>query len=97
MSRKRTERLLIAGGLITVIAVAGTELYVIRDLLAAFLVFYAFLGALGLVVLVLFFLGDGILRCFELVVAGTASLFLRQHVLSHWPLRHGIGKNQAHQ
>jgi hypothetical protein len=93
MSRKRTERLLIAGGLVTVIAVAGTELYVVRDLLAAFLVFYAVLGALGLAVLVLFFLGDGIVRCFELLVACAASFLLRQHVLTRWPLRRGIGKN----
>jgi hypothetical protein len=94
MSRKRTQQLVVAGGLITLIAVAGTQQYVVRDLLAAFLMFCAFLGALGLLVLVSFLLGQGVVRCFGLLVACADSVRLHQPVASvTGPLAHGIGKS----
>ena len=94
MSRKRIQKLLIAGGLITLIAVAGTELYVVRDLLAAILIFCILFGALGITVLVAFLLGEGTVRCFELLVAWAASFRLRQPVASVvGPLTRGIGKS----
>lgn len=94
MSRKRIQRLLIAGGLIATISVAVAELYVVRDLLAAFLIFCAFLGAVGVAGLVSFFVGDGIVRCFELLVARATSFRLRKPVPSVvGPLRRGMGKS----
>ena len=94
MSRKRIQKLLIAGGLITLIAVAGTELFFVRDLLASFLIFCTLLVALGIAVLVLFFVGDGIVRCLALLIAGVASLRLRHPIHSVvGPLGRGIGKS----
>lgn len=82
MSWKRILTLLVAGGLITLISVAGTELYVVRDLLAAFLMFCTLLGALGITILVSFLVGEGIVRCLGLLVACAASFRLRQPVPS---------------
>jgi hypothetical protein len=94
MSWKRIQKLLVAGGLIALIAVAGTELYVVRDLLAAFLIFCTLLGALGITVLVSYLLGEGVVRCFGLLVACAGSFRLRQPVRSVvGPLAHGIGKS----
>jgi hypothetical protein len=94
MNWKRIQTLLVAGGLITLIAVAGTELYVVRDLLAGFLMFSISLGALGITVLVSYLLGDAVVRCFGLFVACTASFRLRQPVPSvDGPLAHGVGKS----
>ena len=93
MSRKRIQKVLIASGLITLITVAGMELYVVRELLAALLMFCTLLVALGITVLVLFLLGEGVVRCFGRIVASAASFRLRQPVPSVvGPLAHGIGK-----
>lgn len=93
MSRKRIRKFLIASGLITLITVAGTEFYVVRELLAALLVFCTLLVAIGVTVLVLFLLGDGVVRCFGLIVACAVSFRLRQPVSSVvGPLAHGIGR-----
>jgi hypothetical protein len=94
MSQERTQQLLVAGGLITLIAVAGTEQFVVRDLLAAFLMFCAFLGALGLLVVVSFLLGSGVIRCLGLLVARAASFRFHHPVPSvTGSLAHGIGKS----
>ena len=94
MKWKRIQKLLVAGGLITLIAVAGTELYVVRDLLAAFLMFCTLFGALGITVLVSFLFGEGVVRCCGLLVACAASFRLRHPVPSVVDrLAHGIGKN----
>ena len=89
---------LIAGGIIGLIAVAGTGPFVVRDLLAAFLLFCVFfcvlLGVLGITVLVSFLLGERVGRCFDLVVASVASFRLRQPLPSvAGPLTRGIGKS----
>ena len=78
MSQKRIHRLLIAGGLITLVAVVGTESYVVRDLLAAFLIFCALFGGLGIISLVSFLIGDGIEHCFQSLVAYTVSFGVRE-------------------
>jgi hypothetical protein len=72
MSRKRSRGILIAVVLITLIGVAGTRLYLVRELLAAFLIFCALLSAFAIAILVSFILIKGIVRCFELL-AGRAS------------------------
>ena len=93
MSGKRIQKFLIASGLITLITVAGTELYLVRELLAALLMFCTLLVALGITVLVLFLLGEAVVRCFGLIVTCAASFRLRQPVPSVvGPLAHGIGK-----
>jgi hypothetical protein len=75
MSQKRIQKPFIAGGVIGLIAVAGTGLFVVRDLLAAFLLFCVLfgvvLGVLGITVLVSFLLGEGVVRCFDLFVFST--------------------------
>ena len=94
MSRKRIEKFLVAVGLITLIAGEGLQLYVVREMLASFVVFCVFFGAIGISILVSFLLGAGIVRCFELVVAYASSLGLRQPVPSVvGPLARGIGNN----
>jgi hypothetical protein len=85
MSRKRRHGLLIACGLVAMIAVAGTQLFSVRDMLAAFLLFCVFLVALGIVILASFFVGDGIVRFFDLLVACVASVRLRPPVPSVVP------------
>jgi hypothetical protein len=98
MSRKRIQKPLIAGGIIGLIAVAGTGQFVVRDLLAAFLLFFVLfcvlLGVLGLTVLGSFLLGEGVGRCFDLLVTSVASFRLRQPIPSVAdPPTRGIGKS----
>ena len=98
MSRKRLQKPLIAGGVIGLIAVAGTGPFVVRDLLAAFLLFCVLfcvlLGGLGITVLGSFLLGEGVVRCFDLLVTSVDSFGLRQPVPSvAGPLTRGIGKS----
>jgi hypothetical protein len=94
MSRSRTQKGLVAVSLIALIAVAATELYPVRETLALFLIFCAFLCALGLLVLVSIFLGDAVVRCFDLLVTCAAWFRLRRPFLSPvGPLRRGIGKS----
>jgi hypothetical protein len=82
MSRKQSQGLLVAGGLITLIGVAGTRLYVVRELLAAFLIFCALLSAFGISILASFILGKGIVRSFELLMGRADSFHHRQSVRS---------------
>jgi hypothetical protein len=82
MSLKRIQKFLVAIGLATLISVEGMQLYLVRDLLASFVVFCIFFGAVGIAILASFLLGAGIVRCFELVVAYASSLDLRQPVPS---------------
>jgi hypothetical protein len=98
MSRKRIQKPLIAGGVIGLIAVAGTGPFVVRDLLAAFLLFCALFCVLfcvlGITVLGSFLLGEGVVRCSDLLVTSVASFRLRQPVPSvAGPLTPGIGKS----
>jgi hypothetical protein len=94
MSPKQIMKPLIAAGVIGLIAVAGTGLFVVRDLLAAFLLFCVLFGVLGITVLGSFLLGEGVMRCFELYVARAASFRLRRPVPPvAGPLMHGIGKS----
>ena len=46
--------------------VAG--LFPVRDLLAAFFMFCIFFSALGLIALVSFLFGGGVMRCYELLL-----------------------------
>jgi hypothetical protein len=82
MSRKR----ILAGGLIGLIAVAGTGLFVVRDLLAGFLLFCVLFGVLfgvlGITILGSFLLGEGVVRCFDLLETSVASFRLRQPIPS---------------
>ena len=82
MSRKRTQKVLIAGCLIGLIAVAGAGPFVVRDLLAAFVMFCVLFGGLGLIVLATFLVGEGVVRCFELFARGAAFFRFRQPVHS---------------
>ena len=92
MSWKRIREVFVAGALILLVALMGVGPYVVRDLVAAFLIFWSLLGALGIAVLVSFLLGEGVVRCFALLVAGAASFRLRQPASSAVvPLAHGIG------
>ncbi len=76
------QKFLIAGGLITLIAVAETELFFVRDVLAAFLVFCIFLSALGIAILLLYLIGDGVVRCSRHLMVCAASFRLREPVRS---------------
>jgi hypothetical protein len=80
MSLKRTLILLLAGGLIAMIAVAATKLYVVRDLLAALLMFIVLLVAVGIAVLVSYLLGEVVVNCCELLQSYAASFRVRQQV-----------------
>jgi hypothetical protein len=71
MSWKRIQNPLIVGGAIGLIAIAGTGHFVVRELLAAFLFFCAFFGLLGITVLGSFLLGEGVMRCLNLLVTST--------------------------
>jgi hypothetical protein len=83
MSRKRIQKTLIAGALIGMIVVAGTALFVVRDLLAAFLLFCVLFGvlfgALGITVLASFLFGEGVVHSFDLLVT-SMSFRLRQPI-----------------
>jgi len=91
MSPKRVRQLLIASGLMALVAVAGMELYVVRDLVAALFVLCALFGAIGIFVLVSFLLGEGAVRCFALLATSAASFRHRQ--LAEASLPHGIRKS----
>jgi hypothetical protein len=98
MSRKRIRKPLLAGGVIGLIAVAGTGPFVVRDLLAAFVLFCVLfcvlLGVLGIAVLGSFLLGEGVVRCFDLLVTSLSSFRLRQAIPSVvGPLTRGVGKS----
>jgi hypothetical protein len=82
MSYKRILTLLVAAHIVALIAVTAAELYVVRDLLAALLMFCTLLVALGITVLVLFLLAKAVERCLRLLVTCTASLPLHQPVPS---------------
>jgi len=79
MSRKRSWGILIAVVLSTLIRVAGTRLYLVRELLAAFLIFCAVLSAFAIAILVSFSLVKGILCCFELLVGRASSALVVRH------------------
>ena len=98
MSRKRIQKPIIVGSVIGLIAIAGAGQFVVRDLLAAFLLFCVFfcvlLGVLGITVLGSFLLGEGVGRCFDLLVTSVASFRLRQPIPSvAGRLMRGIGKS----
>jgi hypothetical protein len=86
MSRKRIQKPLIAAGVIGLIAVAGAGLFVVRDLLAAYLLFSVMFcllfAVLGITVLGSFLLGEGVVRCFDLLATSVASFRLRQPIPS---------------
>jgi hypothetical protein len=86
MNQKRIQKPLLAGGIMALLAVAGTGLFVVRDVLAAFLLFCVLLGVLlsvlGISVLVSFLFGEGVVRCFDLLATSVASFRLRQPVPS---------------
>ena len=93
MSRGRIQKLFIAAILIALIAVAGIQFYFVADLLACYLVFSIFFAALAITILALFLLGEGVVRCYELVVAHAASVRLRQALPPVVvPVTHGIGR-----
>ena len=97
MSWKRIQKPLIVCGAIGLIAIAGTVQFVVRELLAAFLLccvlFGVLFAVLGITVLVSFLLGKGVVRCFDLLVTSMSSFRLRQPIPSVVsPLPHGIGK-----
>jgi hypothetical protein len=75
MTLIRSHKYLAAACLAAPIAVAG--LFPLRNLLAAFLVFCIFFAALGIIVLVSFLFGGGVLRCVKLLGAAAAKLHLR--------------------
>jgi hypothetical protein len=94
MNWKRILIRLVAVGLIALIAVAATERYVVRDFLAAFLMFGVLLGVLGLVVLLLYLVGEAVVRCGALLVT-SAAFFRLRHPSSPVvvPFAHAIGKS----
>ena len=92
MGLKRVLTLLVAAVLVTLIAVAAREFYVVRDLLAALLMFCTLLAVFGILVLVSFLLGEGVMRCVALLAASMALFrFHRPVVVGH--LARGIGKS----
>ena len=94
MNWNRILTLLIAASLVTLIAVAATELYVVREFLAAFLMFGILLAALGVIVLLSYLVGEAVVRCSALLVACTALFNLHQPApLVVIPLAGGIGKS----
>jgi len=98
MSRKRAQKSLVVGGAIGLIGVAGTGAFVVRDVLAAFLLFCVLFGVLcgvvGIIVLGSFLLGEGVVGCFDLLETSVASFRFRQPLLSVVrPLMRGIGKS----
>ena len=98
MSQKRIQKPLIAGGVIGLIVIAGAGLFVVHDLLAAFFFFCAsfciLFGVLGITVLGCFLLGEGVVRCFDLLATSVASFRLRQPIPSVVsPLPRGNGNS----
>lgn len=83
------------------IAVAGATLFVVRDMLAAFLMFSTLLVALGITILALFFVGDRVVccvdLCLDLLVQYISAFRLRHPVPSIvGPLRSGIDHSRNH-
>ena len=76
MTPSRKRKFLVAGCLVAPLVVAG--LFPVRDLLAAFLMFCIFFSALGLIALVSFLFGGGVMRCYELLL-GFAAWFGVRH------------------
>jgi hypothetical protein len=94
MNWKRILILPVAAGLITLTAVAATELYGVRDFLAAFLMFGILLAAVGIVILLAYFVGEAVVRCVRLLGACAALARLHQPASSVVvPLAHGVGKS----
>ena len=85
--------LLVAVILVTLIVVAATEFYVVRDLLAALLMFCTLLAVLGILVLVSFLLGEGVVRCVALLAASVALFRVHRTVVVVGHLARGIGKS----
>ena len=94
MNWKRIQKPLIVGGAIALIAIAGTGHFVVRELLAAFLFFCVLFGLLGISVLGSFLLGEGVVRCFNLLETSVASFRLHPPIPSvAGPLAREIGKS----
>ena len=66
MTPHRRRNYLVAGCLVALLVVAA--LFPVRNLLAAFLMFCIFFSALGLIAVVSFLFGGGVLRCYELLL-----------------------------
>jgi hypothetical protein len=94
MGWKRIQKPIFVAGAIGLIAIAGTGHFVVRELLAAFLFFCVLFGLLGIGVLGSLFVGEGVARCFNLLVTSVASFRLRQPIPSVAdPLTREIGKS----
>jgi hypothetical protein len=94
MNWKRILTLLITLSLVTLTAVAATELYVVRECLAAFLMFGILLVALGVIVLLSYIVGAAAVRCGMRFVAHTALSHLHQPApLVVTSFTHGISKS----
>ena len=65
------------------------RLYVVRELLAALIIFCILLGVFGIAILASFILGKGIVRCFEMLVSCAASFHL------YHPVRSVVGSSRA--
>ncbi|MGA8072831.1 MAG: hypothetical protein WB995_05105 [Candidatus Acidiferrales bacterium] len=78
MTHTRRRKFIVAGCLVAPLMVVG--LFTVRDLLAAFFMFCIFFSALGLIALVSFLFGGGVMRCYELLVDFAAWFGIRhQH------------------
>jgi hypothetical protein len=94
MNMKRMLIPLVTGAIITLIGAAETNIYVLREVLAAFLIFWTLVGALGIAISLTCLLGDGIVSCFDLLVTRATSFRLSQAAPSVLgPLNHEIGKS----
>jgi len=78
VSHKRIWILLLAASLIALTTVAAAMLFVVRDLLAALVMFWTLLVTLGITVSVLILLGKAVERCLRLLVACAGSVRLHQ-------------------
>ena len=96
MTWKRVLALLVAASLVTLIAVGATKLYVVRELLAALLMFFTLLSVIGILGLVSLLLGDSVVRCAALLAA-CAPLFhsRRPEPSVVGPLAHGTGRSRV--
>jgi hypothetical protein len=75
------------------IAIAETGQFIVREVLAAFLLFCVLFGLLGITVLGFVFIGGGVVRSFDLLATSGASFCLRRPVTSvAGPLKRRIGK-----
>jgi hypothetical protein len=94
MNWKRILTLLIAASLVTLIAVAATELYVVREFLAAFLMFGSLLVGLGVLVLLSYLVGEAVVHCGALLFACATLFHLHQPApLVVVSVAHGIDKS----